>query len=460
MVLWSDAAGAAGAEVTLTVHGDCDPWHMMNGAAALIVSVPDEVCVIARLLGVPVYVFDALTGGLTEFRGDAEKIVAEVLGSGLLENPFTGDPMTCREAIELCSMWRHLIDSNRSIAAGFGFAFWKRDQVSPLLWGGAEPISFLAEAELVMPKARIAVWRSKTAPRVLAALEKRGANLIEVEDGFLRSSGLGALCVPPLSITVDNQGAYFDPTAPSDLETLLEDEEFDEALLARARKLRRAIIAAGLGKYEAGTAAAYGRPAGNRRVILVPGQVEDDRSVQTGGCGISSNLDLLARVRADAGDAYILYKPHPDVVAGHRKGAVRIRECLQYADEIISDVPVSTLIAAADEVHVNTSLTGFEALLREKPVTTHGVPFYAGWGLTRDLGPVPPRRTSRRTLDELAAATLLIYPRYLDPVTGLPCPAEIVVDRLVNGAASGTNILVSMRRLQGKLMRGLRNLVA
>ena len=36
-----------------------------------------------------------------------------------------------------------------------------------------------------------------------------------------------------------------------------------------------------------------------------------------------------------------------------------------------------------------TSLMGFEALLRGIPVTTLGTPFYAGWGLTTDLGPIP-----------------------------------------------------------------------
>ena len=108
---------------------------------------------------------------------------------------------------------------------------------------------------------------------------------------------------------------------------------------------------------------------------------------------------------------------------------------------------------------MNTSLAGFEALLRGKQVTTHGVPFYAGWGLTKDLGPVPLRRTARRTLDELIAATLLLYPRYLDPVTGLPCPAEVVVSRLTCRNQRDPRLLVSVRRLQGKLMRTLRSLV-
>jgi len=92
-------------------------------------------------------------------------------------------------------------------------------------------------------------------------------------------------------------------------------------------------------------------------------------------------------------------------------------------------------------------------------VTAYGVPFYAGWGLTTDLGPVPDRRNSKRTLDELVAATLLLYPRYLDPVTGLPCPAEVVVARLCATDKRDPSLLVGARRLQGKFMRRLRSLV-
>lgn len=120
---------------------------------------------------------------------------------------------------------------------------------------------------------------------------------------------------------------------------------------------------------------------------------------------------------------------------------------------------MASLIEMVDEVHVNTSLAGFEALLRQKSVTTYGVPFYAGWGLTKDLGPVPQRRTTKRNLDELVAATLLLYPRYLDPVSGLPCPAEVVVERLCARSHSEVRLIVGMRRLQGKLMRNLRSLV-
>ena len=282
--------------------------------------------------------------------------------------------------------------------------------------------------------------------------------MIEVEDGFLRSRGLGADCIPPLSITVDRLGPHFDPKQASELEMLLETGEFDRATLERARQLRSVIVEAGIGKYERGVAAIE-RPAGKRRHVLVPGQVEDDRAVKAGGCGLTSNLELLRRVREQAPDAYILYKPHPDVLAGHRRGSVPTASCLRYADEVVGELSIASLIAMVDEVHVNSSLAGFEALLREKQVTTYGVPFYAGWGLTTDLGPVPARRSAKRSLDELVAATLLLYPRYLDPLTGLPCPAEVVVERLSGAHRTNPGLIVGMRRLQGKLMRRLRSLV-
>ncbi len=80
-----------------------------------------------------------------------------------------------------------------------------------------------------------------------------------------------------------------------------------------------------------------------------------------------------------------------------------------------------------------TSLMGFEALMRGVKVTTTGAPFYAGWGLTRDLGTPPERRTARPTLAGLVHATLIDYPRYFDPVTRSACPVEVVVDRLAAG---------------------------
>lgn len=46
----------------------------------------------------------------------------------------------------------------------------------------------------------------------------------------------------------------------------------------------------------------------------MPGQVEDDASIKTGTVLIKSNLELLRTVRERNPHAYIIYKPHPDVL--------------------------------------------------------------------------------------------------------------------------------------------------
>jgi capsular polysaccharide export protein len=94
-----------------------------------------------------------------------------------------------------------------------------------------------------------------------------------------------------------------------------------------------------------------------------------------------------------------------------------------------------------------TSLLGFEALLRGNEVTTLGAPFYAGWGLTRDLGTIPARRTARPGLAGLVHAALIGYPRYLDPVSGLPCPVEVALERLAAGNVTRPGGILA--RLQG-----------
>lgn len=454
VLLWL-ATPATPPQSVSTIVGECDPWHMLGSAGGLVCHATDDLRLVAAILDVPTYLVSSSGGPPQRWEGDVEDLLAEALPvAARFSNPFGADALDFIALIELAGFWRSLIDANRTISSGVGFAFWKQDSVLPLLWGGGGAGEFFSRSAAEQAQGAVAIWRSKAPPDVVDQLESRGTTLVEVEDGFLRSAGLGADCVPPLSITVDRLGAYFDPNQPSELENLLQFGSFDEPVVGRARKLRETIVAAGLGKYDRSDAV-VARFHPTKRHVLVAGQVEDDRSILTGGAGLASNLELLQRVRAREPDSFLIYKPHPDVVAGHRKGNIHDPVALQHADMVVTDASISSLIAMVDEVHVNTSLAGFEALMRHKDVTTYGVPFYAGWGLTRDLGPVPARRTSKCSLDELVAATLLTYPRYLDPVTGLPCPAEVVVDRLCAGAVSRNGLLVAARRFQGKLKRRL-----
>ncbi|WP_439545777.1 capsular polysaccharide export protein, LipB/KpsS family [Sandarakinorhabdus sp.] len=432
---------------------DCDPWHMLAAADHVRLPANDGRILLGIAAGHGVTVV-----GHEGREGPADDaMVAALLHHHLTDwtyhDPFSGKPISCRQAIQLAGFWRQMIDANRDIVAALGFAYWKKPTVAPLLWNGTEA-PFRRDLPPQAAGQKVAVWRSRLNSRQSAALARSPATVLEVEDGFIRSTGLGADCVPPLSVSVDAIGVHFDPNQPSKLENLLQHGDFSPALVARAAALRAAIVASGLSKYERGEAKPLLRPGGDRRHVLVPGQVEDDRAVTSGGA-LASNLELLRRARVEAGrDAFLIYKPHPDVLAGHRRGHIATADVAALADHVETRAPMAALIAMADELHVNSSLAGFEALLRHKPVTVHGVPFYAGWGLTTDRGPVPARRTARRTLDELVAAALLLYPRYLDPNTGLPCPAEVLIARLTSAPATQdakAAAVITLRRATGRV---------
>ena len=266
------------------------------------------------------------------------------------------------------------------------------------------------------------VWASKET--------KDHAGAVRVEDGFLRSRGLGADLVPPLSLVCDDLGIYYDPRKPSRLENhIVARAKLRSDQSRRATRLIAALRDAGLSKYNlGGDIMPADLPAGRR--ILVPGQVENDASILTGTGDVSTNLALLTCARAAHPDAVILYKPHPDVEAGLRPGAI---DAEGLADRVLTHADPVALLAHVDEVWTMTSLLGFEALLRGIKVVTLGAPFYAGWGLTEDRGAIPTRRGAGVTLEGVVHAALIDYPRYFDPRTGTACPVEVVVERLAAG---------------------------
>lgn len=442
---------------------EADPWSALESAGHLTAAGTDERVAIAAVLDLPVTV---LTPGPYGAPGDdlhaLRARLTSLLASARYIDPFTGADSTFAATVALLGQWRREIEANRTIAVASGMAWWKRDEIRRFLWVPERDVRFVRKAARALAFARkangaLAVWPSRVSPALLAAANAQDTGIVRVEDGFVRSVGLGSNLVPPASVVVDTRGIHFDPSAPSDLEHILATTTFTPTLTDRAQALRQMIVTAGISKYAAQTAAPLPPRASKRKRVLVPAQVEDDMSVLAGGGGLTSNLELLRRVRALEPDAEIWFRPHPDVDAGHRKGAVPDTEALRYADAIMRGGGMAPLLDVVDAVHVLTSLTGFEALMRGADVTCHGTPFYSGWGLTRDLGTVPARRQRRLSLDELVAGVLILYPRYLDPVTGLPCPPEVLVARIA--ASQATNRLgwvAPLRRWQGRLMARLR----
>ena len=440
---WAGAAPppVAGAAV---LAGRWSPWTLLDAAAELR-GAGWGMALLAGLAGVP-------TPGAP---------VAS-LAMARWADPFRRRPCTPEEAVEWLLLWRDRAAENRRVAVCLGVARWKHRHVGALLGHEAGPPAFAASVAGALRLARrrqggIAVWSSRERP----GLRGQGVAVLALEDGFLRSRGIGARFRPGASYCLDSRRAYYDPAGPSDLERILREGISDPRLLARATALRAAIVSRGIGKYHLdGEAPALRAPAG-RRVLLVPGQVEDDASVRLGGGAIRSNLALLRAVRAAEPGAWIVYKPHPDLEAGYRRGRIPQAVLAEVADEVVTGAPLSGLFGQIDGLHTLTSLSGFEALLRGVPVTVWGRPFYAGWGLTEDRSPEgfpAGRRGVARGLDELVAATLLVYPRYLDPLTRLPCTAELVLERLEDPSAWPVAPWSWHRGVEGGLRRWLAGL--
>ncbi|WP_417724056.1 capsular polysaccharide biosynthesis protein [Salipiger sp.] len=416
--------------------GDAAPRSLLDGAVA-VYTVSSQMgfeAILAghrpRVFGMPFYAGWGLSSDEAPIPRRGRSLTrVQLFAAAMLLYPLWYDP--CRErpcsfedavgALEArVRAWRE----DRAGWVAEGMRLWKRRHVQQF-FGGQKPVIF-ADGHAARTRAEASGRR-----RMVWAGKARDEAAVRVEDGFLRSRGLGAALVPPLSLVLDDLGIYYDPTRPSRLERLiaaspgLRPDELD-----RARLLIERLTASGVTKYTPG-GPLPDLPGGRR--ILVPGQVEDDASVLLGSPQIGRNAELLARVRAEAPDAVLIWKPHPDVAAGLRPGAVEAPE--RWADVVLDRVDTGALLRQVDEVWTMTSLTGFEALLRGAAVTVLGAPFYAGWGLTRDLGPVPARRLggARPTLEGLVHAALIACPRYRDPVSGLPCPVEVVLDRLESG---------------------------
>ena len=307
-----------------------------------------------------------------------------------------------------------------------GISLWKRRHFRAF-FGRYKSVKFqtTSSEDLKGNSGKRMVWASAKQPA--------GKPVTRIEDGFLRSRGLGADLMPPLSLICDDLGIYYDPSQESRLERiLLKMPPLRADQIRRIQTLQRRLIDHDLTKYNLHRAYNLQQKTS---CILVPGQVADDASVLCGGGPKGDNLSLLKRVRNANPNAFILFKPHPDVESNLRLGALPKKTILRFADNCLENCGAAQALRSCDAVHTGTSLMGFEALLRGISVTTYGQPFYAGWGLTNDLGPRITRRKPGLTLLEFLYGCLILYPRYFDPVTRRAFPVEVVVDRLLDATA-------------------------
>lgn len=444
-----DLKALAASKRLKVITENCHPVRLIEQAEAVYTvtsQIGFEALIWGKIIhcfGVPFYAGWGLTEDRISTPERRHKVTLDQLVYGALVRyaTYTDPERKCHCEVETVMEYINLQRVMRGRFTqkifAFGFSRWKRPILHSFLNGSH--IKFLRYERQIKDGDTVALWGNKK-------LKHKGKqiNTLRIEDGFLRSSGLGADLVRPISWVIDNKGMYYDPEQPSGLQVILSTHNFDQVIVARAKRLRTQILDAGISKYNL-VGSIWSRPSLDRKIILVSGQVEDDASIKTGSRAVKTNLALLEAVREAEPEAYIIFKPHPDVMAGLRFGG-DFREFSLLCDEIVSGADVAQLLEQVDEVHTITSLTGFEALLRDIPVTCYGQPFYAGWGLTKDTDFIADRLRKLK-LDELVAGALILYPTYISRATGCFTTPERALEELIEWRKNGLEKLGFRRKV-------------
>lgn len=261
------------------------------------------------------------------------------------------------------------------------------------------------------PKA-ILIWGYNESKYLRKILQKFSYNIWRIEDGFIRSSDLGAAHSTPYSLVVDKKGLYYNNQSNSDLITLL--NEYELALTPNLKdKTSRC-----LSMIEDFSLSKYNPPNLNKdrdlkikKRVAILGQVDNDAAIKYGNPNGWTSKSLIELAYYENPECEILYRPHPEVYKGYQKSKLKCKSIEKIAEIISPEENIISFIDKCDHIYTITSLTGLEALIRGKKVTVVGTPFYAGWGPTDDRATI--KRKRQLDINNLFYITYLVYPRYL-----------------------------------------------
>ena len=463
---------------------DCDLPELMS-AVERVFCVSSQLGFEALMYGKPVHCYGLpfyAGWGLTQDvmscpRRKARLSLAQLVAAALIRYPryrLPGQSQLCtpEEAVSHLLEKQQRADLDRvHTCYAVGFSLWKRAFVKEFIGDMALEVRFCHSAKVARRLAAqskdnaILVWGNNEF-RLESWARRYDVAFWRMEDGFVRSVGLGADLRRPSCLVVDTQGLYYRAEQPSDILTLLNNTRFDETQRARGKALQEMLNAQAVTKYNLGYSDQVSgterlgirQQAGGREIILVPGQYEADQSIQNSRGAVKSNLALLQATRTAYPEGFILFKEHPDLYSGVRPGALGETAALQYADLYVTHVDMHELLQECDRVSTMTSLTGFEALIRNRSVHVWGSPFYAGWGLTDDELEFP-ERTAKITTEELVYTALVLYCRCFSWVTRSEASPEQVIEELARERrewATGGNLTSSWLARQVRKARYLK----
>ena len=261
--------------------------------------------------------------------------------------------------------------------------------------------------------------RKKTGRFALWCHNVFGGSVTLLEDGFIRSIGLGVDGSASFSLVEDNIGIYYDATAPSQLENILNTYNFnsDTKLMQDTKKAISMILKNSISKYNNSSDidSNFFKNKNEKRVLVIA-QTAGDASLKYGMLDNYSTDDMIDAAISENPDAQIYLKVHPDVLSGKKQSDINIEKAKKSSIIIEENVNPISLLKNFSKVYTKTSQMGFEALLVGCECVCFGMPFYAGWGITTDRS-LCERRASKLSVEEVFTGAYILYTRYYNPYT-------------------------------------------
>ena len=259
--------------------------------------------------------------------------------------------------------------------------------------------------------------RKKSGLKAMALAKKHKTSYRLLEDGFIRSIGLGVNGSPSFSLVEDDRGIYYDATTPSKLENILNTYDFksDTALMETTKEAMKLIREYHISKYNHAPdiAADFFKDDTGEKVLVIA-QTEGDASLKYGLGTFFSTQKMIEDAIAENPHATVYIKIHPDVLSGKKDSDIKVAEIPNECKLLDEDINPISLLKHFDKVYTKTSGMGMEALILGLDVVCYGMPYYAGWRVTADRQ-VCSRRTRKLTIEEVFAGAYILYTQYYNP---------------------------------------------
>ena len=285
--------------------------------------------------------------------------------------------------------------------------------------------------------------RKKSGIKAMKLAKKFDTSFVLLEDGFIRSLGLGVNGSPSFSLVEDDVGIYYDATTPSRLENILNSYDFssDTKLMRDAHRAIKLIKKHNISKYNNSKTleSTFFKNKDEKRILVIA-QTAGDASLKYGMLDDYTTDEMIDSAISQNPHAKIYLKIHPDVLSGKKKSDIDIESAKKKCIIIEENLNPISLLKHFSKVYTKTSQMGFEALLVGCECVCFGMPFYAGWGITTDKSTCQ-RRKRKLRVEEVFAAAYILYTRYHNPYTNKDSDIIDTIESIVKMKKIGSECL-------------------